>query len=107
MARLDFTKPEIAAIKAKVYFTEMEEIDTPTLPKAVSFDFVNSKMYYCSRTNEIYEFDASNNSWTYYGQIDLSNVDVDITGGGKSYNQDFAVRDNYFYLSIFALLFLF
>jgi DNA-directed RNA polymerase specialized sigma subunit len=25
MARLDFTKPEIAAIKAKVYFTEMEE----------------------------------------------------------------------------------
>ena len=25
MARLDFTKPEIEAIKAKVYFTEMEE----------------------------------------------------------------------------------
>jgi DNA-directed RNA polymerase specialized sigma subunit len=25
MARLDFTKPEIAAIKAKIYFTEMEE----------------------------------------------------------------------------------
>lgn len=25
MARLDFTKPEIAAIKAKVYFTEEEE----------------------------------------------------------------------------------
>lgn len=25
MAKLDFTKPEIAAIKAKVYFTEMEE----------------------------------------------------------------------------------
>ena len=25
MARLDFTKPEIAAIKAKVYFTKMEE----------------------------------------------------------------------------------
>lgn len=25
MARLDFTKPEIAAIKAKIYFTEEEE----------------------------------------------------------------------------------
>ena len=25
MAKLDFTKPEIAAIKAKVYFTKMEE----------------------------------------------------------------------------------
>ena len=25
MAKLDFTKPEIAAIKARVYFTKMEE----------------------------------------------------------------------------------
>lgn len=25
MARLDFTKPEIVAIKAKIYFTEEEE----------------------------------------------------------------------------------
>ena len=38
MARLDFTKPEIAAIKAKVYFTEEEEqiLDMWLMEKTIS-----------------------------------------------------------------------
>lgn len=38
MARLDFTKPEIAVIKAKVYFTEEEEkiLDMWLMEKTIS-----------------------------------------------------------------------
>lgn len=38
MAKLDFTKPEIAAIKAKVYFTEEEEkiLDMWLMEKTIS-----------------------------------------------------------------------
>lgn len=38
MARLDFTKPEIAAIKARVYFTEEEEkiLDMWLMEKTIS-----------------------------------------------------------------------
>lgn len=38
MARLDFTKPEIAAIKAKIYFTEEEEkiLDMWLMEKTIS-----------------------------------------------------------------------
>lgn len=38
MARLDFTKPEIAAIKAKVYFTDEEEkiLDMWLMEKTIS-----------------------------------------------------------------------
>lgn len=38
MARLDFTKPEIIAIKAKVYFTEEEEkiLDMWLMEKTIS-----------------------------------------------------------------------
>ena len=38
MARLDFTRPEIAAIKAKVYFTEEEEkiLDMWLMEKTIS-----------------------------------------------------------------------
>ena len=38
MARLDYTKPEIAAIKAKVYFTEEEEkiLDMWLMEKTIS-----------------------------------------------------------------------
>ena len=38
MAKLDFTKPEIAAIKAKIYFTEEEEkiLDMWLMEKTIS-----------------------------------------------------------------------
>jgi len=38
MAKLDFTKPEIAVIKAKVYFTEEEEkiLDMWLMEKTIS-----------------------------------------------------------------------
>lgn len=79
-------------------FNTMVELNTPTLPKAVTYDHVAGKMYYCSRTNYIYVYNGG--SWDFVARLDLSGIDVSIYPSyGYSYNQDFAVYDGFFYLS--------
>lgn len=87
---------------AKLYafpldFSTMTVIDTPTLPKGVTYDFVKGKMYYCGRNQDVYEY-TEGDEWEKTVDLDVNGVDVALRGDAL-YNQDFAVRDGYFFLS--------
>lgn len=71
-------------------------IQTPSVAGRVSYDSVTNKLYYYDFHYQVFEYDGAD--WNVVSVIDLTGISEN-TLLGRSYNQDFAVYDDQFYLS--------
>lgn len=71
-------------------------IQTPSVAGRVSYDSVKNKLYYYDFHYKVFEYDGTD--WNVASVIDLTGISEN-TLLGRSYNQDFAVYDDQFYLS--------
>lgn len=82
-----------------VFDTSLNSLGTiqlPTQAMGVSYDHVNNKLYYYDYNQDVYILDGG--EWVLYTHVDFTGV-VESLRGNRSYNQDFAVYDNKFYIS--------
>lgn len=90
--------------KYNIDFSERTVIDVGMTASAIAYDYVTGNMYYRTHISKysqaIYKY--VDGSWELYTTIDLTGIgDTYIISSvtNRSYNQDFAVKDNVFYLS--------
>lgn len=78
-------------------FNFIEQITTPTLAQAVSYDPVQNILYYYGWSLTCYK--RTGNSWTKVCNFDNSGIRHQIDSSHNRFNQDFAVYNGRYYLS--------
>ena len=71
-------------------------IQTPSVAGRVSYDSVKNKLYYYDYHYRIFEYNGT--TWNVATVVDFTNISEN-TLLGRTYNQDFAVHDDQFYIS--------
>ena len=71
-------------------------IQTPSVAGRVSYDSVKNKLYYYDYHYRIFEYNGA--TWSVATVVDFTNISEN-TLLGRTYNQDFAVHDDQFYIS--------
>lgn len=79
-------------------FSVSGTVNMPAQIMSVSFDGANEQLYALGYNKVIYKYDYANNLFVAWSSLNLDNVDTSISGV-ETYNQDFAVYNNQFFVS--------